>query len=65
MAFSYLGDDSSPETSQLWTVILAREIQWDTYATARLITEKDLQLIRRYDKRSSELKSSMLDEVCK
>ncbi|GIL44096.1 hypothetical protein Vafri_1639 [Volvox africanus] len=62
MAYSYLNDDSSPETSQAWAEILSRDIQWDTYATARLITDKDLQLIRRYDKRSAELKSSMLDE---
>ncbi|GLI70069.1 hypothetical protein VaNZ11_014841 [Volvox africanus] len=62
MAYSYLSDDSSPETSQAWAEILSRDIQWDTYATARLITDKDLQLIRRYDKRSAELKSSMLDE---
>jgi hypothetical protein len=32
--------------------------------TARLITEKDLSLLRRYDKRSDELRASMLDEVC-
>ncbi|GIL87426.1 hypothetical protein Vretimale_1666 [Volvox reticuliferus] len=62
MAYSYLNDDSSPETSQTWSEILSRDIEWDTYATARLITDKDLQLIRRYDKRSAELKSSMLDE---
>lgn len=31
--------------------------------TGRLITDKDLSLIRRYDKRSEELRASMLDEV--
>ncbi|GFR39893.1 hypothetical protein Agub_g398 [Astrephomene gubernaculifera] len=62
MAYAYLNDDSLPETSQLWADILGRDVQWETYATARLITDKDLQLIRRYDKRSPELKSSMLDE---
>jgi hypothetical protein len=40
-----------------------RDVPWETYMTARLITEKDLQLIRRYDKRSEELRGSMLDEV--
>lgn len=30
--------------------------------TARLIADKDLQLIRRYDKRSEELQASLLDE---
>ena len=43
---------------------LARDIAWDAYLQARLITDKDLQLIRRYDKRSAELRASMLDEVC-
>lgn len=63
MSYTYLNDDGSPETVKTWSDILAREIPWETYATARLVTDKDLQLIRRYDKRSSELKNSMLDEV--
>lgn len=49
-------DDSDSE-------ILARDIPWETYMTARLISDKDLQLIRRYDKRPEELKASLLDEV--
>lgn len=43
--------------------ILHRDIPWETYMTARLISDKDLQLIRRYDKRSEELQASLLDEV--
>jgi V-type H+-transporting ATPase subunit H len=43
--------------------ILSRDIPWETYMTARLITDRDLQLIRRYDKRSEELQTSLLDEV--
>jgi hypothetical protein len=43
--------------------ILARDIPWETYMTARLISDHDLQLIRRYDKRSEELQASLLDEV--
>jgi V-type H+-transporting ATPase subunit H len=42
---------------------LARDIAWESFASARLISEKDLQLIRRYDKRSAELRASMLEEV--
>jgi hypothetical protein len=41
----------------------AREVPWETYVTARLITDKDLSLIRRLDKRSEELRASMLDEA--
>ncbi|KXZ45348.1 hypothetical protein GPECTOR_56g445 [Gonium pectorale] len=62
MAYAYLNDDTTPETNQTWNEILARDVPWETYASARLITDKDLQLIRRYDKRSPELKASMLDE---
>ena len=43
--------------------VLARDIPWETYMTARLISDKDLQLIRRYDKRPEELQASLLDEV--
>jgi V-type H+-transporting ATPase subunit H len=43
--------------------ILQGEIPWETYMTARLISDKDLQLIRRYDKRDEELQSSLLDEA--
>ncbi|KAI8462608.1 MAG: armadillo-type protein [Monoraphidium minutum] len=42
--------------------ILSRDIPWETYLTARLISERDVQLLRRYDKRPEELQSSLLDE---
>eukprot|EP00199_Chlamydomonas_sp_CCMP681_P000500 CAMPEP_0119101222 /NCGR_PEP_ID=MMETSP1180-20130426/332_1 /TAXON_ID=3052 ORGANISM="Chlamydomonas cf sp, Strain CCMP681" /NCGR_SAMPLE_ID=MMETSP1180 /ASSEMBLY_ACC=CAM_ASM_000741 /LENGTH=464 /DNA_ID=CAMNT_0007085307 /DNA_START=21 /DNA_END=1415 /DNA_ORIENTATION=+ len=44
-------------------VVLRADINWDSYSSARLIGDKDLQLIRRYDKRSPELRASMLDEA--
>ncbi len=43
--------------------VLSRDIPWETYMTARLITDKDLQLIRRYDKRAEDLQASLIDEV--
>jgi V-type H+-transporting ATPase subunit H len=51
-------DDSAADVHE----VLARDIPWETYMTARLISDKDLQLIRRYDKRSEELQASLLDE---
>jgi hypothetical protein len=42
---------------------LSKDVAWESFASARLISDKDLQLIKRYDKRSAELRSSMLDEV--
>jgi V-type H+-transporting ATPase subunit H len=43
--------------------VLANTISWETFLSARLISDKDLQLIRRYDKRTAELRATMLDEV--
>lgn len=51
-------DESAAELQE----VLARDIPWETYMTARLITDKELQLIRRYDKRTEELQASLLDE---
>lgn len=43
--------------------VLNNNIAWETFLSARLISDKDLQLIRRYDKRTAELRASMLDEA--
>ena len=50
---------SEPTTAGL----LKREIPWDTYLTARLISDKDLQLIRRYDKRERNNQREQLRQV--
>lgn len=44
--------------------VLRGDIPWDTYVTAKLITGTDLQLLRRYDHRSREVQSALLEEVC-
>ncbi len=52
------------ESSELTTAsVLKRNIAWDTYLTARLITDHDLQLIRRYDKKNPEIQQDLLQEV--
>ena len=54
----------SEESSELSTpTVLKREIPWDTYLTARLISDRDLQLIKRYDKATKESQASLLKEV--
>ena len=60
--FPYLGNGGGID-EEAGGQVLNKDIPWETYMTARLISEKDLQLIRRYDKRSDELRASMLDEV--
>lgn len=52
------------ESTELSTpTVLRREIPWDTYLTARLISDRDLQLIKRYDKAPKETQTSLLKEV--
>ncbi|KAK9811416.1 hypothetical protein WJX72_003647 [[Myrmecia] bisecta] len=42
--------------------ILTRDIPWETFVVARLVSDRDLQLIRRYDKRPAETQTTLLDE---
>ena len=52
------------DPSELSTpAVLKREIPWDTYLTARLISDRDLQLIKRYDKAAKEQQARLLKEV--
>ncbi len=57
---SSFGEESSELTT---TSVLKRNIAWDTYLTARLISDHDLQLIRRYDKKNTETQADLLQEV--
>lgn len=43
--------------------VLKRDIPWETYMSAKLITETHLQLLRRYDKKSASQRAALLDEV--
>lgn len=42
--------------------VLTRDIPWETYMTAKMITGTGLQLLRRYDHRSKEVQSSLLED---
>ncbi|CAL9109918.1 unnamed protein product [Musa acuminata var. zebrina] len=42
--------------------VLERDIPWETYMSAKLITETHLQLLRRYDKKSASQRAALLDE---
>ncbi|CAL9768505.1 unnamed protein product [Musa acuminata subsp. burmannicoides] len=42
--------------------VLKRDIPWETYMSAKLITETHLQLLRRYDKKSASQRAALLDE---
>lgn len=42
--------------------VLSRDIPWETYMTAKLITGTDLQLLRRYDHRTPDVRSGLMAE---
>ncbi|KAG1680806.1 hypothetical protein FOA52_008139 [Chlamydomonas sp. UWO 241] len=56
MAVSYLAGYPALELRS----ILGSHIAWETYATARLISDKDLALLRAYDKREASVRESLL-----
>lgn len=43
--------------------VLRRDIPWDIYQTARLITDRDLQLLRRFDKKEPAYQAKLLEEA--
>lgn len=43
--------------------VLQRNIQWETYLTARLISDRDLQLIRRFDGSTDTIQAGLVEEV--
>ena len=49
--------------TRLSFIMQARDVPWETYQTASLISDTDLSLIRRYDKRGLDLRVSMLVEA--
>ncbi len=53
-------DDPQELTSQS---VLRRDIPWDIYKSARFISDRELQLIKRYDKKDASYQAKLLDEV--
>ena len=43
--------------------VLAREVAWEPLLTARLVGDRDLQYIKRYDKRDLATRRELLAEV--
>jgi hypothetical protein len=41
----------------------ARAVPWDAFAASRLIGDRELQALRRYDGKPEALQASLLDEV--
>ena len=43
--------------------VLSQQVPWESYVTGRLISDADLQLIKRFDKRDAATQESLLTEV--
>lgn len=43
--------------------VLSKRVQWDAHTGARLISDDDLQLILRFDKRDADTQRNLLAEV--
>lgn len=53
--------DEAPELTN--PSVLQRDIAWDTYVNARLISDKDLRNIRLYDKKPLATQEEILKAV--
>lgn len=45
------------------TILRTRDIPWDIYMTARLISDRELQFLRRYDKKEPTYQTKLLKEA--
>ena len=43
--------------------MLTQQVPWSTLVTSRLITDADLQLLQRYDKKDEDEQKRLLNEV--
>merc|ERR1712159_437633 len=53
---------SQQEGNEVTLGVLKRQVPWDTYQKADLISDRELQLIKRYDKQTRETQQRLLLE---
>ena len=51
--------DGEPNTAS----VLRHDLPWETHTIARLISDRDLQLIRKYDMRNRETQEELQEKV--
>ena len=44
-------------------VLKSHEVPWESFTSLRLISDRDAQLIRKYDKRKRETQAELLEQV--
>ncbi|GMH37353.1 hypothetical protein BSKO_05226 [Bryopsis sp. KO-2023] len=57
-SFSSIGSSDAMDSK----AALANEVPWQAYMTAKLITERELELIKGYDKQSEEIQNALLEQ---
>ena len=56
-------DDAGDVTTE--QVLKSHEVPWESFTSLRLISDRDAQLIRKYDKRKRETQAELLEQVLK
>lgn len=53
------------ETTELSTdqILKTHEVPWESFTSLRLISDRDAQLIRKYDKRKRDTQAELLEQV--
>lgn len=44
-------------------ILKTREVPWESFTSLRLISDRDVQLIRKYDKRKRDTQAELLEQV--
>ena len=44
-------------------ILKTHEVPWESFTSLRLISDRDAQLIRKYDKRKRETQAELLEQV--
>ena len=44
-------------------VLKSHEVPWESFTSLRLISDRDAQLIRKYDKRKRDTQAELLEQV--
>ena len=54
-------DDAGDVTTE--QILKSHEVPWESFTSLRLISDRDAQLIRKYDKRKRDTQAELLEQV--
>ncbi len=61
MSRSMRSDEGADVTTE--QVLKSHEVPWESFTSLRLISDRDAQLIRKYDKRKRDTQAELLEQV--